>query len=74
MHNAEGSVHTVLSAADAKQVIEKSWGERHGLSGKYGFPIGYTMVYAARTIEEVKVIMKIAKAAARYGLDGGVLA
>ena len=66
-------MHTVLSAADAKQVIEKGWGERHGLSGKYGFPIGYTMVYAARTIKEVEVIMNIAKATASYGLYGGVL-
>ena len=69
---AEGSCHAVLSAADAKVVLEKGWGERHGLSGRgVGVPLGYVMVFAPRSVEEVEVIGMVARAAARYGLEGG---
>ena len=63
----------MLSAADAKVVLEKGWGERHGLSGRgVGVPLGYVMVFAPRSVEEVEeVIGMVARAAARYGLEGG---
>ncbi len=68
---AEGSCHAVLSAADAKLVLEKGWGERHGLSGRaLGFPLGYIMIFAPRSVREVKIVGMIARAAARYGLEG----
>ena len=68
---AEGSCHAVLSAADAKIVLEKGWGERHGLSGRaLGFPLGYVMIFAPRSVQEVKIIGMVARAAARYGLEG----
>ena len=48
-----------LSHADAKEVIEKGWGERHGLSGKTvgsrTFTAGYLMIYAPRNEEEVRL-------------------
>ena len=74
-HNAEGSSHAILSAADASTVVERGWGEKHGLSGSRiaGVPIQYVMVYAPRNEEEVKVVVRIAKAAARYALEGKVL-
>ena len=68
---AEGSCHAILSAADAKLVLEKGWGERHGLSGRgLGVPLGYIMIFAPRSVQEVKIIGMVARAAACYGLEG----
>jgi hypothetical protein len=54
-----------LSHADAKEVIEKGWGERHGLSRKTvlsgktvrsrTFTAGYLMIYAPRNEGEVRL-------------------
>jgi Family of unknown function (DUF5519) len=72
---AEGSSHVKLSLTDAKEVIEKGWGERHGLSGKSlggkMLPWGYVMVYAPRNEEEVKVLGKIFRAGVAF-MSGGV--
>ena len=59
-HPADGSLHVWLSQADARAVVESGWGER--------FPLkfvdkGWTMVYAPRTMEEVKVVEEVVKAA-----------
>jgi len=52
-------------------IIEKGWGEMHGLSGQaLGLPHSYLMIYAPRNAEEVKVVSMLARAAARYGLEG----
>jgi hypothetical protein len=73
MHQTDGSLHCILSAADAKLLVQKGWGERHGLNGKFGFPRGYLMVYAPRNESELKVVRAVINAAARYGLDGEAL-
>jgi len=71
LHNSEGSSHGIFSKADAKIIIEKGWGERHGLGGRaMGIPKTYLMIYAPRNNKEVDVVCKLAKAAARYGLEG----
>ena len=68
---AEGSCHAILSAADAKLVLEKGWGERHGLSGRgLGVPLGYVMIFAPRSVGEVDIVGMVARAAAGYGLEG----
>ena len=68
---ADGSSHAVLSAADAMLVLDKGWGERHGVSGQgMGIPLGYIMIFAPRSTHEVEIVGKIARAAARYGLEG----
>lgn len=59
-HPADCSLHVWMSQADAKTVVEAGWGER--------FPLvfvdkGWIMVYAPRTMEEVKVVEEIVKAA-----------
>ena len=70
-HTADGSSHAFLSAADATTVLDRGWGERHGLSGRaLGFPINYTMIYAPRNDEEVAIVRTITRAAVRYCLDG----
>ena len=67
----DGSSHAVLSAADAKLVLDRGWGERHGIGGKaLGFPLGYIMIFAPRTMQEVEIVGSIRRAAARYGLEG----
>lgn len=71
---AEGSSHAILSASDASLVIERGWGERHGLSGRaLGFPLTYVMIFAPRDEHEVKTVVMIAKAAARYALEGATV-
>jgi len=71
IHMSEGSSHGIFSKADCKTIIEKGWGERHGLGGKaMGIPNTYLMIYAPRTDDEVHIVYRLAKAAARYGLEG----
>jgi hypothetical protein len=67
---AEGSSHVKLSLADAKEVSEKGWGERHGLSGKM-LPWGYVMIYAPRDEEEVKIMSKFFRASIAFMSGGG---
>ena len=68
---AEGSCHAILSPIDATLVIERGWSERHGLSGRaLGFPLTYVMIFAPRDENEVEIVTMIAKAAARYALEG----
>ena len=74
-HHSEGSSHAILSAADAVIVLERGWGERHALSGQaLGIPINYLMVFSPRSEAEVDVVRTIARAAARYGLEGKPIA
>ena len=68
---AEGSAHATLSATDASLAIERGWAERHSLSGRgLGFPLTYLMIFAPRNEAETKIMIMIAKAAARYALEG----
>ena len=68
---AEGSAHAILSAEDASLVIGRGWAERHGLSGRaLGFPMTYIMIFAPRNEDEARIVAMIAKAAARYALEG----
>lgn len=70
MHETDGSVHCMLSAADARLLVQKGWGQRHGLNGRVGLPRGYLMIFAPRNDDELLVLEQIAKAAGQYGLDG----
>ena len=69
--STDGSSHAYLTATDAALVIERGWGERHGLSGRaLGLPLNYTMIFAPRDEDEVAIVSAIAKAAAYYCLGG----
>lgn len=71
---ADGSAHVLLGPRDAREVVEKGWGERHRLSGVGGaIPVGYTLVYAPRTGEELDVVLEILKAGVRAHTRGAVL-
>lgn len=71
MHPSDGSVHATVSPSDAREIIEKGWGELHGLSGQIfkgedGLPSTYMMIYAPRNDAELEIIQKILEAAIKY--------
>lgn len=71
MHPSDGSMHFSLSPSDTKEVIEKGWGELHGLAGQVyksndALPATYMMVYSPRTEQELAVVKQILQAAIRY--------
>ncbi|CAZ84001.1 unnamed protein product [Tuber melanosporum] len=65
-HLSDGSMHMTLHPADAKMVIEAGWGERHPLARggwcRRFVPVGFVMIYAPRTEEEVGLVLEIVKA------------
>ncbi|KAI6093767.1 hypothetical protein F4821DRAFT_221428 [Hypoxylon rubiginosum] len=67
VHNSDHSMHMNLHPDDVKEVIEKGWGERHPLTSqcllKMPVPKQFTMVYAPRTMDELKVVCQIIEAA-----------
>ncbi|QAX28732.1 luciferase domain-containing protein [Leisingera sp. NJS204] len=69
-HPSDGSMHTILSPSDAKQVIDKGWGELHSMARfKRIFPTDtFLMLYAPAKPEHVPVIKSIILAATRYAL------
>lgn len=70
IHGSDLSGHVTLSFPDAKEVIEKGWGERHRMSGTGRLPLGYTMVYVPRSVEEVDVFAKIFQAGVEFMKSG----
>lgn len=71
MHPTDGSMHFSLSPSDTKEVLEKGWGELHGLAGQIykpgsQLPATYMMVYSPRTDAELVVIRQILEAAILY--------
>jgi hypothetical protein len=71
MHPNDGSMHFSLSPSDTKEVLEKGWGELHGLAGQVykpgaALPATYMMVYSPRTEEELAVTKLILQAAIQY--------
>lgn len=65
IHETDLSAHVTLSLTDAKDVVEKGWGERHALSETV-IGLGYTMLYVPRTVEEVDVLIRIMQAGVNY--------
>ena len=63
LHGSEGSLHVTLDAADVAKVLERGWGERHPLAGRW-LRSGFTMVYAPRSEDEVAAVMEIVRAGA----------
>ncbi|KAL7629372.1 hypothetical protein AAE478_000892 [Parahypoxylon ruwenzoriense] len=67
VHDSDYSMHLNLHPDDVKEVIEKGWGQRHPLTSqcllKMPVPKQFTMVYAPRTMDELKVVCQIIEAA-----------
>ncbi|ORY66356.1 uncharacterized protein BCR38DRAFT_340478 [Pseudomassariella vexata] len=69
VHNSDHSMHMNLHPDDVKEVLAKGWGQRHPLtsqgSGWMRMPVprNFVMVYAPRSMEEVKIVCRIIEAA-----------
>ncbi|KAI4155264.1 MAG: hypothetical protein LQ340_001097 [Diploschistes diacapsis] len=63
MHGSEGSLHLTLHPQDAAAVIQRGWGERHPLAGRWLLS-EFMMIYAPVGKEELKCVMDIVRAAA----------
>ncbi|KAE8167648.1 fungal-specific transcription factor domain-containing protein [Aspergillus tamarii] len=63
-HPADNSLHVLLSAADARTVIEAAWGRRFAVPSMV--PLGWIMVYAPRNSEEVELVSQIIRAAIQW--------
>ena len=66
VHPAENSLHVWLSGPDAKEVIEKGWGERFPLSAMGMCHPSWIMVYAPRSMADVDVIEEIVAAGVQF--------
>lgn len=67
VHNSDHSMHMNLHPDDAREVLQKGWGQRHPLacSGWLPMPVPeqFVMIYSPRTVEEVVVVCRIIEAA-----------
>jgi hypothetical protein len=59
-------MHIILSPGDTKEVIEKGWGELHGLAGNGPAAKTYMMIYSPRNDMELEITKKILEAAVKY--------
>ncbi len=71
MHGKQdGSLHLVLSEADAALVLERGWGELHLMAGQrlrdLSLPNGLIMIYAPRTMDEIVTVLRIVRASWAY--------
>lgn len=68
VHESDGSLHLILSPADARTVIEQGWGERHPLCGApvVGLPPTYVLIYAPRDEQELEIVAELLRRAARF--------
>lgn len=63
VHQPQGSLHVHLSAGDARVVIERGWGERHGLAVLGRVPKYYVFLYVPRDEEQLQAVKLIVRAA-----------
>lgn len=67
IHAFDGSMHLILSPSDTKEVIEKGWGELHGLAnGEDRVARTYMLIYSPRDQQELAVTSQILDAAIQY--------
>jgi hypothetical protein len=68
VHPSDGSTHMILSASDAKTVIDRGWGERHPLAGVLpGLPETNLLIYPPRTAGELAVAARIGWSGVAHG-------
>jgi Family of unknown function (DUF5519) len=65
--HADGSLHVILSLADASQAVGNQWGELHPPAGRAaGLPRTYVLLYAPRDSREEAVSERLLDAAAAH--------
>ena len=69
IHMFDGSIHIILSPSDTKEVIEKGWGELHGLAGQGRAAKTYLMIYSPRNEQELQITKIILEAAVKYATN-----
>jgi len=73
VHNSDYAMHMNLHPEDAKEVLAKGWGQRHPLTAQRWFkmpvPKNFTMIYAPRSQDELKVVCRIIQAAGHWVMD-----
>jgi phospholipase/carboxylesterase len=57
----DGSLHVRLTPESSAQVVAAEWGEPHPAAGA-GVPVGTTLVYGPRSLDEVSVCYEIVRA------------
>ncbi|KAL7623598.1 hypothetical protein AAE478_005150 [Parahypoxylon ruwenzoriense] len=70
IHDTDMSGHVTLSFADAEEVIQKGWGERHRLSGTSWIHIGFTLLYVPNSMEETEILNRIYQAGVDFMRSG----
>ncbi|KAF3017414.1 hypothetical protein E8E14_005029 [Neopestalotiopsis sp. 37M] len=68
VHSSDHSMHMNLHPDDVREVLAKGWGQRHPLAWKGRWlqmpvPRQFVMVYAPRTMDEVRIVCRIIEAA-----------
>jgi Family of unknown function (DUF5519) len=67
IHPHDGSMHMILSAADAASVLDAGWGERHPLAGVLPeLPGTYIYVYPPRDEVELAIVAQLLDAAIEH--------
>ncbi|GLU51488.1 luciferase domain-containing protein [Dyadobacter frigoris] len=67
IHAFDGSMHLIISPSDTKEVIDKGWGELHGLAnGEDKVARTYMLIYSPRDENELAVTNQILDAAIKY--------
>jgi hypothetical protein len=69
--HTDGSLHLALSEEDQRELVAKSWGERHPL---YSPTINVVMLYGPRTDEELRIAETVLAASYRYATGHALLA
>jgi hypothetical protein len=72
IHPHDGSMHMILSAADATSVLDAGWGERHPLAGMLPeLPSTYIYVYPPRDGAELAIVAQLLNAAIEHMTSTG---
>lgn len=67
IHDADGSMHMIMSPSDTIVAIEAGWAQFHGLAGlDHGLPLTYIMIYGPQSDEELAVIGKLLRSSIAY--------
>lgn len=64
----DGSIHLMLSLDDAKELVDKGWGEYHPMVADGRIPAHLVMVFGPRNDDEVEVIKTIILASYHFAI------
>ena len=65
-HPDNGSMHIQLTAEDAREVVEKGWGENHYLVDQGQLPVGLVLVFSPRDDTDLEILKTIVQRSYDY--------